>query len=105
MVTDVDIAKARLKGLEPDFAVEGGAAFQAIDELYNKLEEVKAAIMADDYRKASSLGYNEVSSAYIFLQRMLGSLITLDMKKDSIVSELAYELKVPYEKALELVSE
>ncbi len=42
-----------------------------------------------NFDKASSLGYNEVSSAFVFLQRTLGGLQSAQLKKEELISEVA----------------
>jgi hypothetical protein len=73
---------------------------QALDELRNALVEVGACLGSRDFEKASALGYDSVSSGFIFLQRTLGELNNLCMNKDEIVGVVAVKLGCAYEEAL-----
>lgn len=72
---------------------------QALDELRKALVEVDACLDSRNFEKASALGYNSVSSEFIFLQRTLGELNGLCLAKDEIVQEVAVKLECAYEDA------
>ena len=72
---------------------------QALGELKKSLNEVEVCLDKREFLKASSLGYNDVASAFIFLQRTLGGLQHADNQKSQLVSEVAIKSGVgAYEK-------
>lgn len=84
---------------EKTFIALAGTA-QALDELRKALVEVDACLGNRDFEKASALGYDSVSSEFIFLQRTLGELNGLCLDKAAIVQEVAFKLRCAYEEAL-----
>jgi hypothetical protein len=78
---------------------------QALDELRKGLDKVEHCLDAREFFRASSLGYNEVASAFIFLQRTLGGLQSAADEKDTLIGEICvasgvgvYEEVAPYVK-------
>jgi hypothetical protein len=58
------------------------------------------ALDARQYEKASALGYEEVASEFVFLQRTLGGLQGACLEKERLVQDLAFALRCPYEDVL-----
>jgi hypothetical protein len=81
------------------FAGVGGVA-QAIDALRKALSKLNSALDARQYEKASALGYEEVASEFVFLQRTLGGLQGACLHKEALVQGLVFELRCPYEDLL-----
>jgi hypothetical protein len=73
---------------------------QAIDALRRALSKISVALDARQYEKASALGYEEVASEFVFLQRTLGGLQGACLEKERLVQELAFALRCPYEDVL-----
>ncbi len=65
---------------------------QAIDQLKQALEKVEDAINNRDFEHASALGYHEVSSEFVFLQRCLGRLNDTACKKSSLAQNITMEV-------------
>ena len=65
---------------------------QAIDQLKEALEKVNTCLDQREFEKASSLGYNEVSSEFIFLQRCLGGLHDTVNQKVKLTQDICLEL-------------
>lgn len=105
MSNSVDIAKEALKALQFDQAVELGATRQAIHDVREALLELEKELLYRNLDRVSSLGYSSISSSHIFLQRMLGSLVTISCRKQEIVCNLAVANQVSWETAYELVKE
>jgi hypothetical protein len=64
------------------------------------LTKISVALDARQYEKASALGYEEVASEFVFLQRTLGGLQGVCLEKERLVQELALALRCPYENVL-----
>ncbi len=52
---------------------------------------------AHNFEQAANLGYRDVSSAYVFLQRTLGALQSVENQKIGLVSEVAVQMECAYE--------
>jgi hypothetical protein len=70
---------------------------QALHELTKALEDVDARIDQRKYQAAADLGYRSVASSFIFLQRVLGEVNSLESRKALIVQDLARKLHCAYE--------
>jgi hypothetical protein len=89
-----------LAALDDEFFAEVVGVAQAIDALRKALSKLSAALDARQYEKASALGYEEVASEFVFLQRTLGGLQGACLHKEALVQGLAFELRCPYEDIL-----
>lgn len=72
---------------------------QAIDDLRKALNEVETCIDRRQFEAAADVGYDSVSSGFVFLQRTLGGLHERCMDKTKIVQEIAAVLGCAYEEA------
>ena len=73
---------------------------QAIDDMRKALNEVESCISRRQFEKAADVGYDSVSSGFVFVQRTLGGLHERCMDKMRIVQEIATTLGCAYEEAL-----
>jgi hypothetical protein len=89
-----------LAALDDEFFAEVVGVAQAIDGLRRALSKVSLALDARQYEKASALGYQEVASEFVFLQRTLGGLQGACVEKERLVQDLAFALRCPYEDVL-----
>ena len=65
---------------------------QAIGQLEEALEKVNQCLDKREFEKASNLGYSDVSSAFIFLQRCLGGLNGTIGQKEKLIQDICLEL-------------
>lgn len=70
---------------------------QALGQLTEALEDVDARMNERKYEQAANLGYGSVSSGFVFLQRVLGEINSLESRKALIVQNLAMKLHCAYE--------
>ncbi|HKY40311.1 MAG TPA: hypothetical protein VJN18_30465 [Polyangiaceae bacterium] len=89
-----------LAALDDEFFAEVVGVAQAIDALRRALSKISMALDTRQYEKASALGYEEVASEFVFLQRTLGGLQGACLKKEGLVQDLAFALRCPYEEVL-----
>ena len=82
-------AMTEIKMVDDLLIMEVSGVAQALDELRKSLDKVDACLDTRVFDKASSLGYSEVSSAFVFLQRTLGGLQSAQLKKEELISEVA----------------
>ncbi len=92
--------RKELAALDDEFFAEVVGVAQAIDALRRALSKLSTALDARQYEKASALGYQEVASEFVFLQRTLGGLQGACLHKEGLVQNLAFALRGPYEDVL-----
>ena len=80
-----------------DIAIAAGSVFHASDLLRKALDKVADFTKRNDCEGAAGLGYGDVSSAYIFLQRALGDLQSTGQRRDELISEIAGKVGYAFE--------
>ncbi len=93
-IIESSIARKEIKIKEVDEAFFGNVigVSQAIGELRKALKKVSECLDKREFQKASTLGYQDVSLEFVFLQRTLGGLNDVVMQKEKIVSDICLEL-------------
>ena len=84
-------------------AIESAGVAQAVDTLRKALDKVEQCLNNRQYEEVANLGYRDVSSEYIFLQRTMGSLLSKAHEHSAIISDIAMDAKVAYEQVAPLV--
>ena len=102
--------KGKIKEVDEAFMGEVIGVSQAIGALKKALKKVSKCLDQREFQKASTLGYQDVSSEFVFLQRCLGGLNDTIMQKEKIVSDICLELSkelegVHYEEVSPLVDQ
>ena len=92
--------RKELAALDDEFFAEVVGVAQAIDALRRALSKISMPLEAPQYEKASALGFKEVASEFVFLQRTLGGLQGACLEKERLVQDLAFALRCPYEDVL-----
>lgn len=72
---------------------------QAADQLRDALEAIGTALDERRFEAAASMGYGDIASAFIFLQRTLGGLQMAEHRKQALISNVAEEARCTYEDA------
>ena len=83
--------------------IESAGVAQAVDALRQALDKVEQCLNNRQYEEVANLGFRDVSSEYIFLQRTMGGLLSKAHERSAIVSDIAMDAKVPYEQVSPLV--
>ena len=78
-------------------AIESAGVAQAVDALRKALDKVEDCLNNRQYEAVANLGYRDVSSEFIFLQRTMGSLLTAAHDRQRFISDIAIESQLPYE--------
>ena len=65
---------------------------QAEDALRKALDKVSDSLDSGDYQTVAQLGYTDVSSSFIFLQRVMGGMQTNAYKRSDLISQIAMEV-------------
>lgn len=92
--------RTEIDALDFEFVGDGIGVSQALDLLRKALKQIDACLDKREYEEASNLGYGPVTENFVFLQRALGGLNDLCMRKTGIVQEVARQLRCSYEDAL-----
>ena len=93
----------RLNEISTELLIESAGVSQAVDALRKALDKVEQCQKDRRYEEVANLGYRDVSSEFIFLQRTMGSLLTKSHERSSLISDIACEAKVAYENVEPLV--
>ncbi|EEE35418.1 hypothetical protein RKLH11_4094 [Rhodobacteraceae bacterium KLH11] len=93
----LDLHKDRLQSLEDGIIGEVIGVAQAIDELRKSLDQLSMLLNERKFGKASDLGYREIASNFVFLQRTLAGLQSVDQDVSSCISDMAGDLECSYE--------
>ena len=89
----------RIESVNENLLLSGAAVRQAISSFKDTLEQLESLIDKDDISGAAKLGYETISSDYVFLQRLLGSAQEADLEKVQIIQDLASQSTGVYEEA------
>ena len=84
--------KAEISKINDSFFGEVIGVSQAIGELKESLESISKCLDERQFEKASQLGYTEVASAFIFLQRALGGLNDTNGRKQELIQDIGLEV-------------
>ena len=102
--------KSAIKDIDEAFYGDVLGVAQALGQLKEALEKVETCLDRREFEKASSLGYSDVSSEFIFLQRCLGGLNDTVMQKQKLIQDIGLELckeldNVRYEEVAPIVEQ
>ena len=61
------------------------------------LDKVESCLNSRQYEAVANLGYEDVSSEFIFLQRTMGSLLTAAHDRQHFISDIAGDTKLTHE--------
>lgn len=92
--TLADYADA-LDALSDNYIGESIGVHQAIGDIRAALDDIEIKMASRYYEQAAALGYREIASSFIFLQRALGGLQSVEGKKHSLIAEIGIKSGVP----------
>lgn len=90
---------AELEALDDTIIFEVAGVAQAADDVRKALDALDGLLGDRQFEKAAALGYREIASAFIFLQRTLGGLQSADFKRHDFTSSMAASLNCAFEEA------
>ncbi len=82
----------KIDTIDNEIIIEVAGVAQAVDALRKALDKVEKCLSERNFEQASSLGYGDVASEFIFLQRTLGGLQGSVLESQRLISDLAIEL-------------
>lgn len=87
----VENSMDRIKAIDENIIGECAGVSHALDDLRKSLDKIALCLAERTYPEAGSLGYSDVASAFIFLQRTLGGLQHAYNQKEQLVAEIALQ--------------
>ena len=93
----VDELKNEIQLIDETLIHEVVGVAQALGQLKKALDKLDNCLDKREFEKASKLGYEDIASEFIFLQRTLGGLLSSYYEKDKIVQDVALKARVAYE--------
>lgn len=95
---------AELEAIDNTIICEVSGVAQAADDLRKALDALDGLLGERKFEKAAALGYRDIASAFIFLQRTLGGLQSADLSRHEFTSTVAQTLQCAFEEAEPYVS-
>ena len=93
----IDSRAAAIATLDDDILMETVGVSMALDKLRETLKKLSDHMDNREFEKASSVGYNELASDFVYVQRTLAGLQTIAHQKEAFISDIASEAKTAYE--------
>lgn len=90
---------AELESIDDTIMCEAAGVAQAAGDLRNALDALDGLLDEWKFEKAVALGYRDIASAFIFLQRTLGGLRSADLDRDAFTSSIVASLHCAFEDA------
>uniref|UniRef100_UPI00262C53AA hypothetical protein n=1 Tax=uncultured Jannaschia sp. TaxID=293347 RepID=UPI00262C53AA len=75
--------------LDDTLIMDVAGVAQATDEMRQALDALDQLLDAQAFERAAQLGYRDIASAFVFLQRTLGALQGSEHDRSALVSEVA----------------
>jgi len=85
----IENAKDKINNVDMSIVGQSIGISQAIDELRCGLDKIDECLHQREYEEASNIGYREIASSFVFLQRTLGGIQDVMGDKDKLVTEIA----------------
>ncbi|MEM7782153.1 MAG: hypothetical protein AAF939_13190 [Planctomycetota bacterium] len=86
-----------LDEVQLQLVIQSAGVAQAIDALRKALDKTERCLRGGKYEEVANLGYRDVSSEFIFLQRTMGAINEDAMQRSSVISDICREAKLAYE--------
>jgi hypothetical protein len=90
---------AELESIDQSIMGEVVGVAQAVGDMRKALGALDVVLNERHFEQAAALGYGEIASAFIFLQRALGGLQSADLDREAFTSSIAEQLKCSFEDA------
>jgi len=94
---EIGARKNDIRDLVERSTIENAGCYQAIDQLKEALDDLRTALGEMDYKQVSKIGYKGVSSGFVFLQRTLGLLNSVEMSISELIQDIALKTNRAYE--------
>lgn len=101
----LDARASELEAVDTAIIGEVMGVAQAIGDLRKALDALDGLLDDRQFEKAAALGYRDIASAFVFLQRTLGGLLSADLSRHEFTSCIAEALQCSFEQAEPHVAE
>ena len=95
----LDARAAEIAKLDDALILDVAGVAQAADEMRQALNALDKLLDKRTFERAAQLGYRDIASAFVFLQRTLGALQGSEHDRSGLVSEVAAEMGCAWEEA------
>ena len=95
----LDARAAEIARLDDALMMDVAGVAQAADEMRQSLDALEQLLDMRAFERGAQLGYRDIASAFVFLQRTLGALQGSEHDRSALVSEVASELGCAWEEA------
>jgi len=85
----IEESRDDISDLDDALMMEVVGVAEAIDRLKKALDQLDVCLDKRDFDAAANLGYKDIASNFIFLQRTLGGLQQQANKKSELISDIA----------------
>jgi len=93
----IESRAAAIETLDDDIMMETVGVEMALDELRESLDKVTAHLNDREFEKASSTGYNEMAHNFVYVQRTLAGIQSVEHQKHALISDIARLANTAYE--------
>ncbi len=100
----LDARSGELEAVDQVVMGEVVGVAQAIGDLRKALDVLDGLLDDRQFEKAAASGYQNIASAFIFLQRTLGGLQSAEFNRHAFISSIAEELQCAHEDVEPLVA-
>jgi hypothetical protein len=101
----IDGRAAAIATLDDDILMETVGVTMALDKLRESLKKLSDHMDNREFEKASSVGYNELASDFVYVQRTLAGIQIIAHQKAAFISDIAREANTAYENVAPYVEE
>jgi len=103
IISIVDKQNAAIEALDNDMMMETVGVFMALDELRKSINLIEAHLNEREFEKASQVGYQELASNFVYVQRTLAGVQASTHRKEALISDVALMANAAYEDAAPFV--
>jgi len=84
-------SKEHIQKIDGELIMEVVGVSMAVSQLRTALDNLERLLDKRQFEAAAQLGYNDISSEFIFLQRTLGGLQSVCQERDELISNIALD--------------
>lgn len=93
----IEDMRPQIAEIDDGIMVSVAGVAHAMDDVRKALDKANELLDERKFEAAAQLGYRDISSAYVFLQRTLGALQSEALRKEVLISEVATQTGQPHE--------
>ncbi|MGZ8096643.1 MAG: hypothetical protein ACXWUD_10425 [Methylosarcina sp.] len=86
-----------IETLDSGMMMETVSVAMALDKLRESINLLETHLNEREFEKASHIGYQELAHNFVYVQRTLAGLLTINHQKDSLISSITQKAHAAYE--------